>query len=613
MKKIIGVITGLILVGTVSVSAQISEPDPIIIVPGIGASWHWSTMLNAPGSVFADGWQFTPGMKQYNQLIQSFVDAGFVEDEDFFVAFYDWRQSNADSAVNYLIPTINRALANSSTGKVDIVAHSMGGLVARSYIQSNSYGNNVDQFIMLGTPNGGSSDVYTLWEGGEVPGNWEQSLRSALGSFLWISSNLVDLTFDTYDTIQQFVPSIQELLPTYDYLVDKDSGVITAVSDMQERNLFLSALNLESNKTKLLERLPGRVSIIAGEGENTVGNITVGPQDPTDDPKLWKDGKPDPISPVKNDLGGDNRVLLSSALLEVEVGFPVESLQDIRETWWSKFTKLLVPVANAQFFPPFVEPISFQTIEAKHGDLPTQSIPEIFSILGMGAPSVDYEPIPEPDSILTFWFASPIEVQVTSPSGDVTTQEVDGIAGSTYDGASDPLGFKMVVIENPEIGEYLVELLGLAIGDYTMGVGSFSDSGDFDITTQGDVVEGERIGYTVLYSGDGSVEVSDSFIIDENVFEKFRNAVGETAFKKKKTKKRLIKYTNKAEKAFNAGKFKKAEKILHKIEKILKKAHKKHAGEDDLEVLEELLEEIEEFIEDAEDDFYEKHDEEHDN
>ncbi|HDO23621.1 MAG TPA: lecithin--cholesterol acyltransferase, partial [bacterium] len=61
--------------------------------------------------------------------------------------------------------------------KVDIIAHSMGGLVARSYIQDANYRNDVGKLIMLGAPNYGSSDVYTLWEGGHVPENWEDSRR----------------------------------------------------------------------------------------------------------------------------------------------------------------------------------------------------------------------------------------------------------------------------------------------------------------------------------------------------------------------------------------------------------------------------------------------------
>jgi pimeloyl-ACP methyl ester carboxylesterase len=40
--------------------------------------------------------------------------------------------------------------------KIEIVAHSMGGLVARRYIEGAEYAGGVDRLIMIGTPNGGS-------------------------------------------------------------------------------------------------------------------------------------------------------------------------------------------------------------------------------------------------------------------------------------------------------------------------------------------------------------------------------------------------------------------------------------------------------------------------
>src|SRR3989344_2756994 len=47
-----------------------------------------------------------------------------------------------------------------SNQKFDVVSHSMGGLISRSYIQnisSYNYKNDVNHLVMLGTPNHGSS------------------------------------------------------------------------------------------------------------------------------------------------------------------------------------------------------------------------------------------------------------------------------------------------------------------------------------------------------------------------------------------------------------------------------------------------------------------------
>ncbi len=46
--------------------------------------------------------------------------------------------------------------------KMNIVAHSMGGLVTRSYIQSNEYEGNIRKLLMLGTPNHGTYTGYRI-------------------------------------------------------------------------------------------------------------------------------------------------------------------------------------------------------------------------------------------------------------------------------------------------------------------------------------------------------------------------------------------------------------------------------------------------------------------
>jgi pimeloyl-ACP methyl ester carboxylesterase len=69
---------------------------------------------------------------------------------------------------------------------IDIIAHSMGGLIARYYIahpQESSYYDKVRKLVTLGTPNYGAADA--LW-GSLIPGGVTQAEQMEFGSqFLW--------------------------------------------------------------------------------------------------------------------------------------------------------------------------------------------------------------------------------------------------------------------------------------------------------------------------------------------------------------------------------------------------------------------------------------------
>ena len=57
---------------------------------------------------------------------------------------------------NELKNRIEEIKQETGSQKVDVVAHSMGGLISRRYIQSADYRNDINQLIMVGTPNHGS-------------------------------------------------------------------------------------------------------------------------------------------------------------------------------------------------------------------------------------------------------------------------------------------------------------------------------------------------------------------------------------------------------------------------------------------------------------------------
>lgn len=88
-------------------------------------------------------------------------DLGYVKNKDVFYFPYDWRKSITETA-ELLTKKINRICEETSQEQVIIIAHSMGGLVARYAIVSNR--NNVSakvaKLITLGTPHLGAVEAY---------------------------------------------------------------------------------------------------------------------------------------------------------------------------------------------------------------------------------------------------------------------------------------------------------------------------------------------------------------------------------------------------------------------------------------------------------------------
>jgi pimeloyl-ACP methyl ester carboxylesterase len=499
MKKLFFLACATVLLFTsLVVHAQTSEQNPIVIVPGILASFNAGVLLDTtPDSieVSTSGWSESPTVHQYDALVQALKDQGLVENKDFFIAFYDWRRPNAESAQNYLVPMIDKALAaNPGATKVDIIAHSMGGLVARAYVQGSEYRDDVNKLIMLGTPNHGSGDVYTVWEGGVVPDNWNRWQIYILNAYGWfLDKYSPSSTGDLYDAVHSHIPSVGELMPTYDYLMDRDTGDTKLAGDMQEQNALLNELNQPS---RLYDFADTGVQIytIAGTGQNTVGNIPVVSYTGSDG-RLWVDGISDPLTPERNESDGDNRVLVSSAFL-YDPGPPI-LIQN--KTFLGDVFAWLVPTAHADYVScDFCIDRRYE-INSSHGDLPTNAIVPTFQDLGLLPPSKSYAPVADAQEILSFWFASPVGVKVVDPNGHTITKDANDIPGARYDGTSDPLGPKMVTIENPAAGNYSVELTGLADGSYHFATAHFGDGGDTVDTVARDIKKDEQVDYTIAF------------------------------------------------------------------------------------------------------------------
>ncbi len=313
---------------------------PIIIVPGVGGSLNWHVMTDKGPNT----WDFPPSVNEYKHLIQTLEARGYILNQNLFIAFYDWRQSNLLSATQYLKPVIDTAnQLNTHTRYVYVIAHSMGGLVTRSYLGNND-DTRIARFIMLGTPNNGSGDTYTLWENGTLPSGYTGKRAYAILFYLWYLTASQKLFGDNFLAVQQRVPSTRELLPTYDYLKNADTNEIIPYAEHKlnqntlSRNSFLESLNHYSKIQNMINRV-FETHIIAGTGEETLKYIPVAPDNDTNNAQ-WTDGVPSPNPPLKDTDEGDGTVLLESAFIK---NLDIRKRVFLGQSVWGKFLSLVLP------------------------------------------------------------------------------------------------------------------------------------------------------------------------------------------------------------------------------------------------------------------------------
>ena len=117
--------------------------------------------------------------------------AGF--DADFYA--YDWRRSLKDAGAN-----LADAIKNDASRQVSLVAHSMGGLVARAALPKT--GDKVARLIMLGTPNCGSFAPAQV-----IRGTYDVVQKVAAIDLKHDAAELCNEVFNTFPGLYEMLPS----------------------------------------------------------------------------------------------------------------------------------------------------------------------------------------------------------------------------------------------------------------------------------------------------------------------------------------------------------------------------------------------------------------------
>jgi len=175
-----------------------------------------------------------PGEHYYDLLINELKNQGYVEGQDLFMFPYDWRYGvsgkYADGKTNtdLLAQKIQDILQQTGASKIDVIAHSLGGLITKQYVMNHPTDNHIGKAVFVGVPNTGAPKaVKALLQGDNmgVLGLNDQEIKK-------ISANM---------------PSAYDLLPSQQYynvagsfvsMVDIGYGI--GISDPTEKDLNYS-------------------------------------------------------------------------------------------------------------------------------------------------------------------------------------------------------------------------------------------------------------------------------------------------------------------------------------------------------------------------------------
>ncbi len=211
---------------------QAPTTTPVIIVPGIISSMlknnndeKWPNLLSMTLSLtdshLEDLSLNTAGenlsniqpdslirnIGDYNFFIELFSELdseSYIENTDLFEFPYDWRFDINSSALK-LKEKIDEIKSQRGVDKVDMVAHSMGGLVVKQYL--NDYGgDSINKFIDIGTPHTGAPKAFKILNYGDNFG-FEKFGLNVLNPLM-------------VKEISQNMPSVYQLLPSRNYFDD---------------------------------------------------------------------------------------------------------------------------------------------------------------------------------------------------------------------------------------------------------------------------------------------------------------------------------------------------------------------------------------------------------
>ncbi len=238
---------------------------PVLIVPGIlgteinqGTIKLWldlSHNLRDIGDQFMDSLQFNTNLTpsdislalgdvvgkisflshsfDYSDgLAKEFENQGYEQGTNLFLFPYDWRYGANDNIVNQLKQKIQDIKTQTGSSKVDIVAHSTGGLLVKKYIMDNPLSNNIGKAVFVGVPNIGAPKAIKALIQGDNFGNY------------FVADNEMKKIAQNLPVSYDLLPSQQYYSANGSYMGVTDQNGFTYTSkdiNFDDMNTFLTA------------------------------------------------------------------------------------------------------------------------------------------------------------------------------------------------------------------------------------------------------------------------------------------------------------------------------------------------------------------------------------
>lgn len=148
----------------------------------------------------------------YNRLTQYLeTSMGYLLGIDLLEFPYDWRQDNRIIA-GQLAAAIRSWRTTMGHGRVTIIAHSMGGLIARYYLDQLGGAEDVGRFIVMGTPHKGTAKIVATMLSG-------------------VGATPFDLAREKMRTVTLNGPSLYQILPRYPCVFDQAGKQVDLFAD----------------------------------------------------------------------------------------------------------------------------------------------------------------------------------------------------------------------------------------------------------------------------------------------------------------------------------------------------------------------------------------------